>query len=96
MQDIDQSFKEGHEYSFHASNASGQVPLKSTKSTCTRFLVGTTISECARRCPHPATESTAKRAGSCKAGIMRNLADTHLRLGQPLTRYGEPGLIHEL
>ena len=40
-QDIDQSFKKGHKYSFHASNASGPMPPKSIESTCTRFLVGT-------------------------------------------------------
>ena len=40
-QDGDQSFKKRHEYSFHASNASGPMPLKSMKSARTEFLVGT-------------------------------------------------------
>ena len=40
-QDIDQSFQEGHEYSFHVYNAIGPPPLKSTKSGCTRFFVWT-------------------------------------------------------
>ena len=38
-----QYFKQMHEHSFHAGNASGPVPEKSKKSIRTEFLVGTTL-----------------------------------------------------
>ena len=42
VEETNQYFKQTHEHSFHAGNASGRVLEKSRKSICTEFLVGQT------------------------------------------------------
>ncbi len=55
-----------------------------------------TFSEFARRSSCPGLKRTAERAGRCKTGLTRNLADMHVLLCQPLTRFGDASLVHEL